>query len=133
MNEGNKTYRPFEVDVELDGRPVDGQVVGAEHRGDLLAEGAALVEVDHRLVVLEADSELCLTSSGARAAESVLGLAAVAVDVTGVEVTELLEAQLEDALRPGFSRRCDGDEEAEECQDRSHRGGGGGGARGANN
>ena len=68
-----------------------------------------MVEVDHRLVVLEADSEHGLTPSGARAAESVLGLAAVAVDVTGVEVAELLEAQLEDALRPGFSRRCDGD------------------------
>ena len=60
-----KTYRPFEVDVELDGGSVDGEVVGAEDGGDLLAEGAALAQRHVLLVVLEAHPELGVAASRA--------------------------------------------------------------------
>lgn len=60
FNDQTESSRPFEVDIKVDRRSADQEIVGAEHRSDFLAEGAALVEVDGVLVVLETHSELCL-------------------------------------------------------------------------
>ena len=70
---------------------MDGEVVGAEHRGDLLPEGAALAKGHLLLVVLQADAELGVATSNAAATKSVLRLAAVAVNITRVEVAEFLQ------------------------------------------
>ena len=70
---------------------MDGEVVGAEHRGDLLPEGAALAKGHLLLVVLQADAELGVATSNAAATKSVLRLAAVAIDITRIEVAEFFQ------------------------------------------
>ena len=92
------SHRPLEVDVEADGSAGDGEVVGAQHGGDLLAEGAALRQVDLVLEVLEAHAELGAALAGALSAARHPARAAVAVDVVRAGVVELLEPDLEDSL-----------------------------------
>ena len=70
---------------------MDGEVVGAEHGGDLLPKGAALPKGHLLLVVLQADPKLRVAPSNAAAPKSVLRLAAVAIDITCVEVAEFLQ------------------------------------------
>ena len=54
-----KTYRPLEVDVELNGLEVCLEVVTVpDHRGDLLPEGAHASHVHVRHVMLQAHAEL---------------------------------------------------------------------------
>ena len=117
---------------------MDGEVVGAEHRGDLLSKGAALAKGHLLLVVLEADAELGVAPANTAASKSVLRLAAVAVDITRVEVAEFLQPQLEDPLRSRFagvpSDKEGGREDAKDHCDPTHLGGWEeGGARWANN
>ena len=117
---------------------MDGEVVGAEHRGDLLPKGAALAKGDLLLVVLEADAKLGVAPANAAASKSVLRLAAIAVDITRVEVAELLQPQLEDPLRSRFAgvprHEEGGREDAKDHCDPTHLGGWEeGGARRANN
>ena len=116
---------------------MDGEVVGAEHRGDLLPKGAALAEGHLLLVVLQADSKFRVAPSDTAAPKSVLRLAAVAVDVTRVEVAEFLQPEFEDPLRSRFpglpSSKEDKYEDAKDHCDPTHRGWKEGGARWANN
>ena len=116
---------------------MDGEVVGAEHRGDLLPKGAALAKGHLLLVVLQADAKLGVAPANTAASKSVLRLAAVAVDVTRVEVAEFLQSEFEDPLRsrfPGLPRsKEDKYEDAKDHCDPTHRGWEEGGARWANN
>ena len=70
---------------------MDGQVVRSKHGGDLLTKGAALAKGHLLLVVLQADPKLRVAPSNAAASKSVLRLAAVAIDITCVEVAEFLQ------------------------------------------
>lgn len=83
---------------------MDGEVVRAQHGGDLLPECAALVEVHLVLEVLEADSELGVAPTNTSTAETILWLlTTVAINITGVEITELLQPQLKHPLGPRLS------------------------------
>ena len=116
---------------------MDGEVVGAEHRGDLLPKGAALAEGHLLLVVLQADPKLGVALANAATSKSVLRLAAVAIDITHVEVAEFFQPEFEDPLRsrfPGLPRsKEDKYEDAKDHCDPTHRGWEEGGARWANN
>lgn len=66
LDDQTEGSRPLEVNVELDGWPINGEVGGvAQDWGDLLSKGAVFAIVYHILEVLEADSELGLTGASA--------------------------------------------------------------------
>ena len=116
---------------------MDGEVVRPKHGGDLLPKGATLPQGHLLLVVLQADPKFRVAPSNAAAPKSVLRLAAVAIDITRVEVAEFLQPEFEDPLRsrfPGLPRsEEDKYEDAEDHCDPTHRGCEEGGARWANN
>ena len=96
------SYRPLEIDIELDGGSGDGQVIGAQHRGDLLPEGATLVQINLVLIMLQAHTKLCPAHAPALA----IGLEAfttVSVDVLRPGIVKFLQANLEHALGTGVT------------------------------
>ena len=116
---------------------MDGEVVRPKHGGDLLPKGATLPQGHLLLVVLQADPKFRVAPSNAAAPKSVLRLAAVAIDITRVEVAEFLQPEFEDPLRSRFpGLPCSKEDKYEDAKDHcdpTHRGWEEGGARWANN
>ncbi len=101
---GCKTYRPLEVDGELDELGV-GDVVPCDGPRHVLAEGALVRRVDLGLVVLQAHPELGVAAAGAAAGGGAVAGAAVARRVPAAAVLEALQPQLEHALAVGGRER----------------------------
>ena len=103
------SYRPLEVDIELDGGSRDGQVIRSQHWGDLLSEGAALVQINLVLIMLQTHTKLC----PAHAPTLAIGLEAlttVSVDILRLVIVKFLQTNLKHALRSGVTGPSEADQ-----------------------
>ena len=98
FNDEAEGARPFEVDIKLDWRSADKELIGAQDRSDLLPEGAALAEIDRVLIVLQTHAELGLAETRTLAI-SLETFTAIVVEINGSGVVELFQSDFKDSLR----------------------------------
>ena len=103
------SYRPFEVNGELDGllgHCLDA-VVGQDGR-EPFAEGALVLGINCCLIMFQAYAKSCRANAGANARRGLEAVAAMAGNVFAESVLEALEVQLENSLTPAAPTDLEG-------------------------